>query len=128
MNKTRRAYYQRKGFATHLLKTYGITEADYDALIVAQGGKCAICQTSNPMVRSGADARWHVDHDHDTGKVRGLLCFRCNSGLGHFDDDQTRLKQAIEYLAKNKFFVSYKSAEARLHVWDPENTLVRKVE
>lgn len=53
----------------------GITEADYNAMLAAQGGGCAICGNP-PKTR-----RLHVDHDHKTGRVRGLLCFRCNRAL-----------------------------------------------
>lgn len=112
MNVTRRAHYRRKGFADHLKKSYGITEADYEQMLVAQGGKCAICQTSDPLVRSGADARWHVDHDHETGTVRGLLCFKCNAGLGHFSDNVEALRRAVNYLLRAS------GEQTRLHVFD----------
>lgn len=55
-----------------------------------QDGKCAICK--EPMDQS------YIDHDHETGEVRGLLCHRCNSGLGFFNDDPQRLLAALEYL------------------------------
>ncbi|HET9945169.1 MAG TPA: endonuclease VII domain-containing protein, partial [Actinomycetes bacterium] len=59
------------------MRTYGITEADVAAMLAAQHGVCAICQA--------ADAA-HIDHDHTTGAVRGMLCFRCNAALGQLDD------------------------------------------
>ena len=58
-------------------KQLGITDEGYQALLEAQGGKCAIC--GNPPKEGGR--RLHVDHNHRTGKVRGLLCFRCNRAL-----------------------------------------------
>lgn len=74
---------------------YGITLADYDAMLAAQSGLCAICSASEP---GGNANHWHVDHDHSTGQVRGLLCSRCNLGLGHFQDDPARLVSALDYL------------------------------
>ena len=76
-----------------LLKVrYGITFADYDAMLMKQDGRCAIC-------RKPPKGRYlHVDHDHETGAVRGLLCARCNTALGHINDDKNRLLGLIEYL------------------------------
>lgn len=72
-----------------LLKTYGISTADRDRLVQAQGGLCAICGTE-PAV--------HVDHDHASGEVRGVLCFRCNVGIGHFRDDPDVVMRALHHL------------------------------
>lgn len=74
---------------------YGISVADYDEMFEAQSGLCAIC--GNPPNRM----RLAVDHSHDTGQVRGLLCFNCNHGLGHFKDNPTVLRSAAEYLSRN---------------------------
>lgn len=60
-----------------------------------QKGRCAICETEITAYKTA-----NVDHCHTTGKVRGLLCFLCNSGLGKFKDDKGRLQKAIEYLDK----------------------------
>lgn len=79
----------------HLLHTYGITQSQYDALYEAQRGTCAIC------FGNGTRSRWgllYVDHDHRTGVVRGLLCDRCNLGLGKFHDDPGLLRRALAYL------------------------------
>jgi hypothetical protein len=73
----------------HLRRRYGIGQADFDELLAEQGGVCAICKAADPE---------HVDHDHDTGYVRGLLCFNCNGGLGQFRDHAGHLAGAIEYL------------------------------
>ncbi|UIW13254.1 HNH endonuclease [Arthrobacter phage Crewmate] len=73
---------------------YGVTVDHVEALKAAQGGKCAICGTDEP----GGRGRWHVDHDHESGAVRGLLCHHCNLGLGHFRDDVDALRAAIRYL------------------------------
>lgn len=74
---------------------YGMEAEDLRALEAAQGGLCAICR--NPP--SGHRAL-HVDHDHETGRVRGLLCHGCNTGLGAFGDSADRLDAAISYLAR----------------------------
>jgi hypothetical protein len=74
----------------HLMGRYGIGDADVAAMIEAQAGACAICQ--------GSLDRPHVDHDHKTGKVRGILCFNCNAGLGKFGDDIDVMQAAVDYL------------------------------
>lgn len=79
----------------YILAKYGLTSADYDALLAAQDGMCWICRATDPSSGSGT---WHVDHCHNTGKVRGLLCSRCNLGLGNFKDDPQRLIRACMYL------------------------------
>lgn len=81
--------------ASRLQSEYGITAEDYERMLVAQDGGCAICGSDNAEGRGGM---LHVDHCHSTGKVRGLLCDQCNHGLGKFKDDQALLQRAIEYL------------------------------
>lgn len=76
---------------------YGVTPDQYAGLLLAQDGRCAICATGTP----GGRGNWHVDHDHDSGKVRGLLCTNCNVGLGMFKDDIERMRAAIAYLDKH---------------------------
>lgn len=78
------------------LRQYGLTVEQYDELLSGQGGGCAICGTQTPPARGGCFA---VDHDHETGAVRGLLCIECNSGLGMFKDEVDLLQSAIVYLA-----------------------------
>ena len=77
------------------LKGYGITLADYGRMLCEQGGVCAICKT---LRVSKAHPRLNVDHNHKTGKVRGLLCWMCNRGIGLLGDDLKRLESAVEYL------------------------------
>lgn len=85
-----------------LRKTYGITQEDYLNRLRSQEGKCAICGTdNNGLTRHGTTANFHVDHDHTTGLVRGLLCFPCNKGLGMFRDSQIVLVAAAKYLQKS---------------------------
>ena len=73
----------------HLKHRYGIGAAEFDALVRDQLGACAICGRQDPE---------HVDHDHATGRVRGILCFNCNGGLGQFGDDPDRLYRAAFYV------------------------------
>jgi hypothetical protein len=81
---------------------YGITPERYDQMSAEQQGLCAICGNSEPGVdkRTGEVMRLSVDHDHETGRVRGLLCQKCNRAIGLLDDDVDRLKWAIDYLRK----------------------------
>ena len=81
-----------------LLKRYGLSLADYDRLLEQQAGGCAIC---GGVTMWRGEGRLSVDHDHETGEVRGLLCSPCNTGLGHFHDDAERLRRAIIYLEGN---------------------------
>jgi hypothetical protein len=73
----------------HLKRRYGIGVAEFDDLVRGQGGACPICTKADPE---------HVDHDHVTGRVRGILCFNCNGGLGQFGDDAQRLYRAAFYV------------------------------
>lgn len=86
-------------FDLDLRKRYGIGEDDYYRMLDEQDGRCAICGTDQPS-RSQEGRRWNVDHDHETGAVRGLLCGRCNLGIGKFDDDIEHLIAAILYLER----------------------------
>jgi hypothetical protein len=73
----------------HLTRRYGITAAEAHHMLAQQGGFCAICKTAPAQ---------HVDHDHATGQVRALLCFKCNGGLGQFKDDPAVLRAAAGYV------------------------------
>lgn len=77
----------------HLKRTYGLTPAEVDAMIVAQDGRCGICKTNKPGGRG-----WSIDHCHDTNVVRKILCNRCNMGLGLFQHNVSILQHAIRYL------------------------------
>lgn len=80
---------------------YGYTPEQFATLLAKQGGGCSICgttQVTNGRWRSSEASDLHVDHDHATGHVRGLLCNRCNMTLGLMDDDPNRLIRAAEYL------------------------------
>jgi hypothetical protein len=77
------------------IANYGITRDEYDAMLKAQGGKCAICGAPKP---GGRGDYFHVDHDHETNEVRGLLCTNCNTGIGGLKDNVGILQKAIAYL------------------------------
>ena len=95
-NKDRRRPLQR---AAHIIRTYGLTAHQHTALFASQGKVCAICNSAAP---GGSKKQWHVDHDHETEVVRGLLCFSCNVGLGSFKDNPALLDKAAAYLRKHK--------------------------
>ncbi len=79
--------------AGHLKRKYGITIEQYDQMLAEQGGGCAICgREPRP------DISLHLDHDHESGNLRGILCFRCNNALGDLDDDVALLRAAVRYL------------------------------
>lgn len=77
----------------NLKKKYAIDDDSYLKLVQAQNGKCAICKKDHPGYSNFA-----VDHNHDTGQIRGILCKRCNIGLGYFKDDYNLLEAAATYL------------------------------
>ena len=79
----------------HFLRTYGISTQEYAEILIKQDNKCAICGSSG----SGKESdRFVVDHCHTTGRVRGLLCWPCNIGIGMFKDREDLLKSVISYL------------------------------
>jgi len=81
------------------LSMYGLTINDHSDLVKKQDGKCAICglQPSNENKYN----QFYIDHNHTTGKIRGLLCNKCNFAIGHFNDSIDILKNAIKYLEEN---------------------------
>lgn len=98
-----RAWAQRnkdKIRSTYLKADHGITLADYVVAEVLQDGVCGICRQRNsePHSPNGKPRRLVVDHCHVTNDIRGLLCSRCNRGLGMFQDDVEILRRAISYL------------------------------
>jgi len=80
--------------ARHLIRKYkGFTQADYDKMLAEQNGACKICECRQEKCLD-------IDHDHKTGRVRGLLCHNCNLMLGNAHDDPETLAKAIKYLAR----------------------------
>lgn len=74
-------------------KVSGFTPEDFKNKLTEQEGKCAVCGTSD-----SGPTDWHADHDHKTGQKRGVLCHKCNTGLGLFNDNTDTLERAIMYL------------------------------
>jgi hypothetical protein len=90
-NPERQKMHQRR----HILwKRYGLSPEDYDALVAKQDGRCAICLSKS----TGPWGVLVVDHNHDTNRVRGLLCHACNVGIGQMKDDPRIVRRALNYL------------------------------
>jgi hypothetical protein len=87
---------QRSNRASHLKRKYGITIEQYDAKLAEQAGVCAICRCP-----PRSDISLHVDHNHVTGELRGLLCFSCNVTVGHVREDHERLQSIASYLTSH---------------------------
>lgn len=92
-------WYKENWRAHHLRTKFGITEADYDAMLEAQGGACAICD-GPPRGSGKRGGFFHIDHCHNSGAIRGLLCGPCNSAIGLLGDDEERILRALDYLRK----------------------------
>ena len=112
--KTKTLYYQSfckdcqnsynyiKDKNTKLKKAYGITLEEYEELLSKQNGKCVICNIDNNGKYRSKLRAFAVDHCHSTGKIRGLLCSDCNTGIGLLKDNVNFLESAIKYLNKNR--------------------------
>ena len=86
------------------LEEVGITEEDFAIVLRNQGGLCGLCK--------GLLTNQHIDHDHKTGKFRGILCAKCNVGLGAFGDDVPGLEKAIAYLKRAEFVLVHRKQDA----------------
>jgi hypothetical protein len=91
-HKIKRNLYNKK---YNIEKNYGISFDDYLNLIKSQNGNCQICKS---VLIAGKNT--HLDHCHTTGKIRGVLCGKCNTGIGQFNDSLELLKSALKYLKK----------------------------
>jgi hypothetical protein len=97
----------------HLRRTFGITIDEYEAMFDAQGGRCGICRREpHPTISL------HVDHDHERGHLRGLICFDCNAGLGKFRDRRRLLAAALRYLDAHDPDVQQLAALTRRRIED----------
>jgi hypothetical protein len=86
---------QRKAsYKYSIKKLYGLSLEDFENILELQDGVCRICKRP--------DRRLCVDHDHTTGKVRGILCATCNKGLGLFQDNENLMKEAAKYIEDTK--------------------------
>jgi hypothetical protein len=93
----------------HLRNKFGLTPDEYDRILETQGGVCALCESPpTPGISL------HVDHDHGTGEIRGLLCVRCNNALGLFREDPDLLKRAARYITADAKHRSQRASWARL--------------
>jgi hypothetical protein len=93
---------KRKGYKRKCLlkQTYGMTLDEYNELLEKQNYGCAICGNNN------GNRVMFVDHNHETGEIRGLLCTRCNCAIGLFDDDVEKIAKSIDYLTGTTVYVS----------------------
>lgn len=89
--RTYHADHKEKRREQRLLRVYGLPLGGYGVILAAQGGRCATCSATKP---GGAGKYFHVDHDHETGKVRGLLCHECNTALR----DTERMRKLLNYM------------------------------
>jgi Autographiviridae endonuclease VII len=87
---------QRADRDGHLRRKFGIGIEEYERMFEAHGGVCAICGETRPEERT-----LHVDHDHETGAIRGLLCFRCNNAIGDFREEYELFLRAANYLDRD---------------------------
>ena len=96
-NKHRKLNYSFHKKRNEKLKAnYGLTLEEFDQILISQNNKCAICKSDNP----GGRGTFHVDHNHTTGQVRGLLCHWCNFMIGQCKEDPEILRSGIDYLKK----------------------------
>jgi hypothetical protein len=91
----------RKDYRNRYYKnTYGITLAQFEEIFEAQDYKCAICFC--PLDIDGESSKAHLDHNHTTGKIRQILCVRCNKGIGYLQEDTDIMQSAIDYINLHK--------------------------
>ena len=91
----------RASRGSKLKSTYGITIEEYDTMFEIQGGACLICGCPETASRNGKTKNLAVDHNHITGKIRGLLCQKCNQALGLLSENPVVIKSLLEYIIKN---------------------------
>lgn len=91
---------KEKIYKNNIKNKYGVTPEKYNSMLLEQDNKCPICSTY--LFSEDYNRKPAVDHCHTTGEVRGILCGKCNTGLGLFKDNLESLEKAIEYLKKRK--------------------------
>ena len=97
-NQQTRERHRAAGRKASLKLRYGLTEDAVKAMMEAVGNCCEICDKPLLFTSNNTADSAHIDHCHDTGNIRGILCSRCNSGLGFFDDKEYLVKKALTYL------------------------------
>ena len=95
--KARQREWHRNNRCTKRLRRHGLTAEAYESMLEAQGGKCAICKTTN-WGHNGPN----IDHNHTTKQVRGILCYSCNTALGGVKDNLRTAQALVNYLKRNK--------------------------
>lgn len=91
--------YEARNPNRHLRNRYGISLDTKRRLFERQGSRCGACGTTEPRhPRLSGESGWCLDHDHATGAIRGVLCWRCNVALGYLDDSPERLRRMADYL------------------------------
>lgn len=103
-NKGKGMFKTRKEKEKHYnLKKYGLDQKGYDELLASQNGICAVClKPESKKHQNGKVTNLSIDHSHETGKVRGLLCSKCNFAIGHLDDNPYLCERAMKYLLTNQ--------------------------
>lgn len=98
--ETARVWRKRTGYMRKrtLQEKYSLTVEDWDAMFEAQGGACAVC----PAIEPGNKQGWSTDHDHASGRVRGILCHGCNMALGGAKDNPTTLRALADYIERSR--------------------------
>jgi hypothetical protein len=99
LNLLNRTKHSELRWKRHLRAKYGISPKQYEEMLFVQGGACAICKSKTPSGQNGC-SRFHVDHEHGTTNIRGLLCSKCNQMLGYANDRPDILRTAAEYLER----------------------------
>lgn len=105
--------YADRRWNSHLKRKYRIDVNEYKRLLSQQDGACAICKTDAP---GGGTTRFHVDHDHATGAVRGLLCTRCNQMIGYGLDNPDILESGAAYLRRSAICAPVAEAFIKAHL------------
>lgn len=94
-------WYKERQRDNNLKRLYGISAEEYNTFYREQGGVCAVCKQESDA--TGKNSTLQVDHDHKSGKVRGLLCYRCNLAMGVLAEDEKRIYQILDYLSIHTF-------------------------
>ena len=99
ISEANKDYYRRRGQFMWRMREYGLSQEQFEHLLVTQGNACAICRMAFGETKTDAP---HVDHDHASGRVRALLCINCNFLIGHCLEDPQILAAAAAYLHAQK--------------------------